>query len=157
MTSAGQMAGSHHMARGAARSTMNAGQMRAFEVDQMGVINHTVNGIGNNMAAMDNPINQDIHLSSFGSSGISAPMVTSPGALINHMNNSVLDQPIAQQELISHQQQNIDGFDQMSPNIQEQTNTQLLEQIRQHPTSAGQMLNDIKSGSVDNIGNNFKM
>jgi len=112
------------------------------------------------MAAMETPHNPDIIPASFGSSldnVVPGTMVSNPGNMIGSMENSIADQPQAQQELISYQQQNIDGFDQMSPNIKEQANTKLLEQIRQHPASAGQMLNDIKSSSVDKIGNNFKM
>lgn len=157
MHSMGQMAGNARMSRDMARFAMNAGQAAAFEVGQQGVVDSTVRGMDNNMAAMDTPINQEIQSSSFGSSGISAPMVTNPGMMMGNMENSILDQPQAQQELISHQQQNIDGFDQMSPKIQGQINTKLLEQVRQHPASAGQMLNDIKSGSVDKIGDNLKM
>lgn len=159
VSSAGTMAGNSRMTGDAAKSVMSAGQARALEVGQMGMMNSAVNNINHNMMAMEIPVDSDIVSSTFGSSVMSAPMIVNPAGMIHGMeSSSMMDQPQAQQELLSHQQQNIDGFDQMSPSVQEQTTTKLTEQIRQHPVSAGQMLNDIKSGSDGNqIMNNLKM
>ena len=151
MSSAGQMSGNPQMSRDAARSVMNAGQAKAFETGQMGVANHAVNGIGNNMASMETAqINPETHSAAFGNSGMSAPMVTNPGPMIGNMENSILDQPMAQQELLGMQQQNIHGFDQMNPNVQQQTSAKMMNNIQQHPNASGQMLHDMKLGGDGN-------
>ncbi|WP_179370971.1 hypothetical protein [Nitrosopumilus ureiphilus] len=146
--SAGSIAGNPEMSRYTARSVMSAGQTKAFEIGQMGMANSVVRNVNHNMISMETLVNPEIVSSSFGSSCVSALMVSNPGGMIHSMETpSLLNLPQTQQELLAHQQQSIDGFDHMSPKVQEQITVKLAEQIKQHPQSASRMLNDVKSGS----------
>lgn len=156
INSAGSIAGNPEMSRYTARSVMSAGQVKAFEIGQMGMANFVVRNVHHNMLSMETSVNSEIVSSSFGSSDVPALMVSNPGGMIHSMETpSLLDLPQAQQELLAHQQQNIRGFDQMSPSIQEKTTAKLVEQIKQHPQSASHMLNEIKLGSSDKTSDEF--
>ncbi len=99
-------------------------------IDQVGVdavhgtqINNSANTIGNNLESVETQT-------------------------IIHPDNARLGQQLAsdpamQQEFVSRK---IDGYKSMSPQMQQQANMKIADQIKSHPASAGGMFNSMMSG-----------
>ncbi len=51
-----------------------------------------------------------------------------------------MDTPQSQQEYLDVQHKNILGFDKMMPSVQEKADQKFLEQLHNHPASAGKIV-----------------
>ena len=120
----------------------NAGMNKAFEAGQNSAANHSLNDISKSMTAMDPPqINVETSPTTMPETGESARLMTNPGDAINSMEN--LDRVHnrfgtleGQQEYLSAQRNNIPHFEVLKPEIQNQIDQRLVEQLEKHPFSA---------------------
>lgn len=125
----------------------NAGMNKAFEVGQISVANHALKDISKSMTAMEPPqINVETTQAVLPETGESARLMTNPGEVINSMENldrvhsrfGILER---QQEYLNVQRNNVMGFENMKPEIQNQIDQRLVEQLEKHPFSAEKIVN----------------
>jgi hypothetical protein len=125
----------------------NAGMSKAFEVGQISVANHSLNDVSKSMTAMESPqVNVEITQTVMPETGESARLMTNPGDIINSMENldrvhnrfGILE---GQQEYLNVQRNNVMGFENMKPEIQNQVDQRLMEQLENHPFSAEKIVN----------------
>ncbi len=128
-----------------ANQIMHAGNMKAVEIGQTGVVNHNLNYIDNNLRSLE-PSNYTpiIEKTVIPETQQVAPIVMNPGEIVNEMDyvstgRDIIDNPSLQQEYLEMQHNQIKGFDRFNPNVQARTDTRLLEQLHEHPGSAGKM------------------
>jgi len=120
----------------------NAGMNKAFEAGQISVANHSLNDISKSMTAMESPqINAETTQAVMSETGESARLMTNPGDVINSMEN--LDRVHnrfgtleGQQEYLNVQRNNVPHFESLKPEIQNQIDQRLVEQLEKHPFSA---------------------
>ena len=120
----------------------NAGMNKAFEAGQISSANHSVNDISKSMTAMEPPqINVETTQTVMPETGDSARLMTNPGYTINSMEN--LDRVHnrfgtleGQQEYLNVQRNNVPHFESLKPEIQNQVDQRLVEQLNKHPFSA---------------------
>ena len=124
----------------------NAGMDKAFEAGQISVANHSLNDINNSMITME-PANINVETTTAVMPGNipNASQMTNPGDVINNMDDvnrghQIFDSPQNQQEFLSIQRKNVYNFETMKPEIQNQIDTRLMEQLNQHPASAGKIV-----------------
>ena len=124
----------------------NAGMNKAFETGQISVANHSLNDISKSMAAMEPPqINVETTQATMPDTGEPARLMTNPGDTINSMEN--LDRVHnrfgtleGQQEYLNVQRNNVPHFESMTPEIQNQIDQRLVEQLEKHPFSAEKII-----------------
>jgi len=120
---------------------------KAFEAGQISSANHSVNDISKSMTAMESPqVNVETTQTVMPETGESARLMTNPGDTINSMEN--LDRVHnrfgtleGQQEYLNVQRNNVMGFENMEPEIQNQVDQRLMEQLENHPFSAEKIVN----------------
>jgi hypothetical protein len=120
----------------------NAGMSKAFEAGQISVANHSLNDISKSMTAMEPPqINVETTQAVMPETGESARLMTNPGDTINSIEN--LDRVHnrfgtleGQQEYLHVQRNNVPHFESLKPEIQNQVDQRLVEQLNKHPFSA---------------------
>jgi len=120
----------------------NAGMSKAFEARQISVANHSLNDISKSMTAMEPPqINVETTQAVMPDTGESSRLMTNPGNTINSMEN--LDRVHnrfgtleGQKEYLNVQRNNVPHFESMIPEIQNQIDQRLVEQLEKHPFSA---------------------
>jgi len=120
----------------------NAGMNKAFEAGQISVANHSLNDVSKSMAAMESPqVNVETTQTVMPETGESARLMTNPGDIINSMEN--LDRVHnrfgtleGQQEYLNAQRNNVPHFKSLKPDIQNQVDQRLVEQLEKHPFSA---------------------
>ncbi len=128
----------------------NAGMNKAFEAGQISAANHSLNDISKSMAMMDPPqINVETTQAIMPETGESAMAVTNPGDLIDNMEN--LDRVHnrfgtleGQQEYLNVQRNNVPNFESIKPEIQNQIDQRLVEQLEKHPFSAEKIVDEAK-------------
>ena len=129
----------------------NTGMNKAFEAGQISSVNHSLNDISKSMTAMESPqINVETTQAVMPETGESARLMTNPGETINSMEN--LDRVHnrfgtleGQQEYLNVQRNNIPHFESLKPDIQNQIDQRLVEQLNKHPFSAEMIVDAIHS------------
>ena len=134
-----------------------AGMQKAFESGQMSAANHSLRDIDRSMVSMEP---QNINLSTTTAvmpgeipNGI---RMISPGDAINNMGSvdrghQIFDSPLNQQEFLNIQRHNVTGFENLKPGMQNQVDTRLMEQLNQHPASAGKIVDVARSAQIEKI------
>ena len=129
----------------------NAGMNKAFEAGQISSANHSFNDISKSMITMEPPqVNVETTQAVMPETGDSARLMTNPGDAINSMEN--LDRVHnrfgtleGQQEYLNAQRNNIPHFESLKPEIQNQIDQRLVEQLEKHPFSAEKIIDASKS------------
>jgi len=129
----------------------NAGMNKAFEAGQISVANHSLNDVSKYMTAMEPPqINVQTTQTVMPETGESARLMTNPGEVINRMEN--LDRVHnrfgtleGQQEYLNVQRNNVPQFESLKPEIQNQIDQRLVEQLEKHPFSAEMIVDAARS------------
>ena len=136
---------------------LHAGDLKAIEIGQTGVVNHNLNHIDNNLKSLE-PTNYIpiIEKTVIPETGQNAPIIMNPGEIVNEMDNvstgrNIIENPSLQQEYLDMQHNQIKGFDKFNQNVQMKADTKLLEQLHEHPGSAGKMFESMKSQSDSTI------
>jgi len=132
----------------------NAGMNKAFEAGQISVANHSLNDISKSMTAMEqSQINVETTQTVMPETGESARLMTNPGDTINSMEN--LDRVHnrfgtleGQQEYLHVQRNNVPHFESLKPEIQNQIDQRLVEQLEKHPFSAEKIVEEIRGNQV---------
>ena len=134
-----------------ASEMLHAGDLKAIEIGQTGVINHNLHYIDNNLKSLE-PANYApiIEKTVIPETGQNASVVMNPGEIVNEMNyvstgRDIMENPSLQQQYLEMQHNQIKGFDRFTPSVQEKADVKLLEQMHEHPGSAGKMFEDMKS------------
>ena len=134
-----------------ANEILHAGDMKAVEIGQTGVVNHNLNYIDNNLKSLE-PTNYTpiIEKTSIPETGQNAPIIMNPGEMVNEMDyvstgRDIIENPSLQQEYLEMQQRSIPRFAQLQPGVQASANERIMEQLHQHPGSAGKMFESTKS------------
>jgi len=138
----------------------NAGMNKAFEAGQISSANHSVNDISKSMTAMESPqINVQTTQAIMPETGDSARLMTNPGDVINSMEN--LDRVHnrfgtleGQQEYLNAQRNNVPHFESLKPEIQNQIDQRLVEQLEKHPFSAEKIVDASKDSRGKTFTNN---
>jgi len=128
----------------------NAGMNKAFEAGQISVANHSLNDISKSMTAMEpSQINVETTHSIMPETGESSRLMTNPGDAINSMEN--LDRVHnrfgtleGQQEYLNVQRNNVPHFESLKPEIQNQMDQRLVEQLEKHPFSAEKIVDEVR-------------
>ena len=129
----------------------NAGMNKAFEAGQISGANHSLDDISKSMTDLEPPqINVETAQTVMPETGESARLMTNPGDAINSMEN--LDRVHnkfgtleGQQEYLNVQRNNVPQFESLKPEIQNQVDQRLMEQLEKHPFSAEKIVDEVKS------------
>ena len=139
-----------------------AGLGKASEAGQISVANHSLKDIDSHMRSLE-PVNYTpvIEKTMIPTTGQNAPIIMNPGEIVNEMDyvgagQNIIENPNLQQEYLEMQHNQIKGFDKMNADVQMKSDTRLLEQLHEHPGSAGKMFESMRSVR-DNIGDNLKL
>ncbi len=134
-----------------ANEILHAGNMKAIEIGQTGVVNHNLNYIDNNLKSLEpsqyTPI---IEKTVIPETGQNALIIMNPGEIVNEVEyvsagRDIIENPSLQQQYLEMQQRNIPRFAQMQPNVQASANERIIEQLHQHPGSAGKMFESFRT------------
>jgi len=128
----------------------NAGMNKAFEAGQISAANHSLNDISKSMTEIESPqINVETTQTVMPETGESSRLMTNPGDAINSMEN--LDRVHnrfgtleGQQEYLNVQRNNVPHFESLKPEIQNQIDQRLMEQLEKHPFSAEKIVDETK-------------
>jgi hypothetical protein len=138
---------------------LQAGNLKAIEIGQTGVVNHNLRYIENQMKSLE-PVNYVPVMDNtvIPETGQNAPIVMNPGEMVNEMNyvnqgHNIIEDSSLQQQYLDMQHNQIKGFDRFNPSVQEKADVKLLEQLHEHPGSAGKIFNEIKSREIDKVKN----
>lgn len=118
------------------------GLSKAFEAGQIGQANHSLRDIDTSMTNMESPnINIETTQAMMPETDEKGMMVTNPGEAVNSMEN--LDRAHnrfgtleGQQEYLRTMRNNVPHFESLKPEIQNQVDQRLTEQLEKHPFSA---------------------
>ena len=138
----------------------NAGMNKAFEVGQISSANHSLNDISKSMTNLEPPqINVETTQAIMPETGESARLMTNPGDSINSMDN--LDRVHnrfgtieGQQGYLNVQRNNVPQFESLKPEIQNQVDQRLMEQLEKHPFSAEKIVDAANDSRVKTFTNN---
>ena len=130
---------------------LQAGNLKAIEIGQTGVVNHNLRYIDSQMKSLE-PVNYVpvMDKTVIPETGQTAPIIMNPGEMVNEMNyvnqgHNIIEDSSLQQQYLDMQHNQIKGFDRFAPSVQEKANIRLLEQLHKHPGSAGKMFESIKN------------
>lgn len=143
--SAGHMMHADKMVRPIVRDIQGAGIQKGIEIGQHVTANHSVNDISNSMTAMEPNINIQTETAVMPGNIPNATQVTDFDGSLNNMENvsrgvDVIESPQQQQEFLNVARSNIRNFENLQPEIQNQVDQRILEQMNNHPASAGQIV-----------------
>ena len=132
----------------------NTGMNKAFEAGQITSANHSLNDISKSMTNLEPPqINVETTHAVMPETGESARLMTNPGDSINSMEN--LDRVHnkfgtleGQQEYLNVQRNNVPQFESLKPEIQNQIDQRLMEQLEKHPFSAEKIIDEAQGHKV---------
>ena len=132
----------------------NAGMNKAFEAGQLSGANHSLNDISKSMTGLEPPqINVETTQAVMPETGESARLMTNPGDVINSMEN--LDRVHnrfgtleGQQEYLNVQRNNVPQFESLKPEIQNQVDQRLVEQLEKHPFSAEKIVDEVRGNQI---------
>lgn len=128
---------------------LQSGNLKAIEIGQTGVVNHNLRYIDSQMKSLE-PVNYVpiMDKAVIPETGQTAPILMNPGEIVNEMNyvnqgHDIIEDPSLQQQYLEMQHNQIKGFDRFTPSVQEKADAKLLEQMHEHPGSAGKMFESI--------------
>ena len=172
-TKAGIFGAGTGVAAGAVQSTANAvhmpkvaspivhdlqavGAQKGIEIGQIATANHSLKDIGNSMTSMEPQINIQTETAVMPGNIPNAIQVSDFDGALNNVENvsrgtDVLDSPQQQQEFLDVARSNVDYFENLKPEIQNQVDQRILEQIQQHPASAGKIIDAAKGNGFQNF------
>ena len=141
--------GMRNMANPIVHNLQNAGVTKGIQVGQQASANHSLNDINNSMTAMEPNINIQTGNAVMPGSIPNATQVSDFDGALNNMGDvsrghEILDSTESQNEYLNIQRQNIRNFENMQPEIQNQVDQRILEQLNQHPASAGKIVDSAK-------------
>ena len=130
---------------------LHAGDLKAVEIGQTGVVNHNLRYIDSQMKSLE-PVNYVpvMDKTVIPETGQTAPIVMNPGEMVNEMNyvhqgHNIIEDSSLQQQYLDMQHNQIKGFDRFNPSVQEKADVKLLEQLHEHPGSAGKMFENMRN------------
>ena len=143
--SAGHAMHMDKMVRPIVNDIQGVGAQKGIEIGQHATANHSVNDISNSMTAMEPNINIQTETAVMPGNIPNATQVSDFGGALNNVENvsrggDVLDSPQQQQEFLNVARNNVRNFENLKPEIQNQVDQRILEQMREHPASAGQIV-----------------
>jgi len=130
---------------------LQTGNAKGVEIGQTGVVNHNLNFMDSHMKSLEpSGYTPAVEKTVIPQTGQNAPIVMNPGTMVNQMDyvstgHNIIENPSLQQEYLDMQHNQIKGFDRFNPNVQEKADARLLEQLHEHPGSAGKMFESMKS------------
>ena len=130
--SAGHMMHADKMVRPIVNDIQGVGNAKTIEIGQMATANHSLKDIDRSMISLD----ESHSLADF------------------KRGHEIINSPEAQQEYLGVMRNNIDYYEHMKPEIQNQIDQRIFEELNKHPASAGKMLDEIR-GSRFNQQNTF--
>jgi len=145
------------MANPIVQNLQGAGVQKGIEIGQHATANHSVNDIGNSMTAMEPNINIQTGDAVIPGNISNATQVTDFDGALNSMpdvsrGTDLIDSPQQQQEFLNVARNNVEYFENLQPEIQNQVDQRILEQMQQHPASAGKIVDSVKeSRGFNNI------
>ena len=157
--SAGHMMHADKMVRPIVSDIQGAGAQKGIEIGQHATANHSVNDISNSMSAMEPSINIQTGPAVMPGNIPNATQVTDFDGSLNNMENvsrgiDVIESPQQQQEFLNVARSNVEYFENLQPEIQNQVDQRILEQMNNHPASAGKVIDAVKNGQGKNINTN---
>ncbi|WP_316504832.1 hypothetical protein [Nitrosopumilus sp.] len=151
LAAAGHALHADRLVRPMVHDIQGAGLGKAFEAGQISVANHSLQDIDSHMRSLE-PVNYTpiIEKTIVPETGQNAPIVMNPGEMVNEMDyvgtgQDIIENPGLQQEYLEMQHNQIKGFDKLNANVQMKADTKLLEQLHEHPGSAGKMFESMKN------------
>ena len=100
----------------------NAGLNKAFEAGQLGAANHSLKDIDRSMISLD----ENHSLADF------------------KRGHEIINSPESQQEYLGVMRNNVRNFENLNPEIQNQIDQRMFEQLNQHPASAGKIMDEVR-------------
>ena len=154
--SAGHMMHADKMVRPIVNDIQGVGTQKGIEIGQHATANHSVNDISNSMTAMEPNINIQTEAAVMPGNIPNATHVSDFGGTLNNVENvsrggDMLDSPQQQQEFLDVARNNVRNFENLKPEIQNQVDQRILEQMREHPASAGQIVDASKKNGFQNF------
>ncbi|MDH3203418.1 MAG: hypothetical protein OEL81_01915 [Nitrosopumilus sp.] len=140
---------------------LQTGNLKGAEIGQTGVVNHNLNFMDSYLKSLEpSGYDQVIEKTVIPQTGQNAPILMNPGTMVNEMDyvstgHNIIENQSLQQEYLDMQHNQIKGFDRFNPNVQMKADSRLLEQLHEHPGSAGKMFESIKNSKnkiSDNLG-----
>ena len=133
------------MANPIVQNLQGGGAAKGIQIGQQSSANHSLNDIGNSMTAMEPNINIQTSQAVMPGSIPNATQVTNFDGSLDNMGDvsrghQILDSTENQNEYLNIQRNNVRNFENMQPEIQNQVDQRILEQLREHPASAGKVV-----------------
>lgn len=124
---------------------MHAGAAKGTEIGQVATANHSLKDIGNSMTTMEPNINIQTESAIMPGNIPNATQVSDFDGSLNNMESvsrgvDVNDSPQQQQEFLDVARGNVRNFENLKPEIQNQVDQRILEQLHEHPASAGKII-----------------
>ncbi|WP_420546151.1 hypothetical protein [Nitrosopumilus sp.] len=143
--SAGHMMHADKIVRPIVNDIQGVGTQKGIEIGQHTTANHSVNDIGNSMTAMEPQINIQTETAVMPDNIPNATQVSDFGGALNNVENvsrgvDLSNSSEQQQEFLDVARSNVRNFENLKPEIQNQVDQRILEQMREHPASAGQIV-----------------
>ena len=154
--SAANTMGIGKMANPIVHDLQNAGAQKGIQIGQHATANHSVNDISNSMSAMEPSINIQTGPAIMPGNIPNATQVTDFDGSLNNMENvsrgvDVIESPQQQQEFLNVARSNVRNFENLQPEIQNQVDQRIQEQLQQHPASAGKIVDASKKNGFQNF------
>ena len=158
LTAGGVQAATHAMhvpqvGRPIVNDILHTGNLKAAEIGQTGVVNHNLNFMDNHMKSLEpSGYNQVVEKTVIPETQQNAPIIMNPGPMVNEMDyvnsgHNIMENPSMQQKYLDMQHNQIKGFDRFNPNVKTKADARLLEQLHEHPGSAGKMFESMRNES----------
>ena len=137
--------GMRNMANPIVHNLQNAGVTKGIQVGQQASANHSLNDIGNSMSAMEPNINIQTGNAIMPGSIPNAVQVSNFDGALDSMGDvsrghQILESTENQNEYLNIQRQNVEYYENLQPEIQNQVDQRILEQLNHHPASAGKVV-----------------
>ena len=147
--SGANVVGMRNMANPIVHDLQNAGVQKGIQIGQNATANHSVNDIRNSMTAMEPSINIQTGNAVMPGNMPNATQISDFDGSLNSIpdvsrGTDLIDSPQQQQEFLNVSRNNVRNFENLQPEIQNQVDQRILEQIQQHPASAGKIVDTTK-------------
>jgi len=139
-----------------AGNILETGNAKGAEIGQTGVVNHNLNFMDSHLKSLEpSGYTQVIEKTVIPQTGQTAPILMNPGIIVNEMEyvstgHNIMENPSLQKEYLDMQHNQIKGFERFNPNVQAKADAKLLEQLHEHPSSAGKMFESMK-GNINKV------
>ena len=153
--SAANTMGMGKMANPIVHDLQAAGAHKGIQIGQHATANHSVNDISNSMSAMEPNINIQTGPAVMPGNIPNATQVTDFDGSLNNMENvsrgvDVIESPQQQQEFLNVARSNVRNFENLQPEIQNQVDQRIQEQMNNHPASAGKVIDASRGEDIKN-------